>query len=177
MRKSHGPIAVALLLAVACAPTTEVVNSWKDPNAGQVRFTKVLVACACKDAGTRRTVEDALAIFPQLDQLRSRRAGLISGGEQRMLVLARALAARPSVVLADEMSLGLAPLIVLRLLETLRAAADEGVGVLLVEQHARQALAAADRAYVLRRGTLVWEGSAAEARANINELEGAYLGE
>ena len=61
MRKSHGAIAVALLLAVACAPTTEVVNSWADPSAGQVRFTKVLVACPNKDAGTRRTVEDALA--------------------------------------------------------------------------------------------------------------------
>jgi hypothetical protein len=61
MRKSHGAIAVALLLAAACAPTTEVVNSWKDPSAGSVRFTKVLAVCACKDAGTRRTVEDGLA--------------------------------------------------------------------------------------------------------------------
>ncbi|HET7423510.1 MAG TPA: hypothetical protein VFJ92_08110 [Gemmatimonadales bacterium] len=61
MRKSHGPIVVALLLAVACAPTTEVTNSWKDPSAGSVRFTKVLAVCACKDAGTRRTVEDVLA--------------------------------------------------------------------------------------------------------------------
>jgi len=61
MRKSHGPIVIALLLAVACAPTTEVTNSWKDPSAGSVRFTKVLAVCACKDAGTRRTVEDVLA--------------------------------------------------------------------------------------------------------------------
>ena len=61
MRKSHGPMAVALLLAVACAPTTEVVNSWEDPSAGSVRFTKVLAVCACKDPGTRRTVEDGLA--------------------------------------------------------------------------------------------------------------------
>ena len=61
MRKSPGPIGVALLLAVACAPTTEVTNSWKDPSAGSVRFTKVLAVCACKDAGTRRTVEDVLA--------------------------------------------------------------------------------------------------------------------
>ena len=61
MRKSHGPMAVALLLAVACAPTTEVVNSWADPGAGSVRFTKVLAVCACKDPGTRRTVEDGLA--------------------------------------------------------------------------------------------------------------------
>jgi hypothetical protein len=61
MRKSHGPIAVALLLAAACAPTTEVTNSWKDPSAGSVRFTKVLAVCACKDPGTRRTVEDGLA--------------------------------------------------------------------------------------------------------------------
>ena len=60
MRKTHGPMAVVLLLAVACAPTTEVVNSWKDPSAGAVRFTKVLAVCARKDAGTRRTVEDGL---------------------------------------------------------------------------------------------------------------------
>jgi ABC-type branched-subunit amino acid transport system ATPase component len=122
------------------------------------------------------TVDDAFAIFPQLERLRSRKAGLISGGEQRMLVLARALAAHPSVVLADELSLGLAPLIVRRLLDTLRTAADDGAGVLLVEQHARQALQVADRAYVLQRGSLVWQGSASEARSNIDELEGAYLG-
>jgi branched-chain amino acid transport system ATP-binding protein len=123
------------------------------------------------------TTLDALAAFPELEKLVDRKAGLISGGEQRMLCLARALSANPSVLLADEMSLGLAPLIVKRLLQSLRVAADKGAGVLLVEQHAPAALAIADRAYVLRRGSMVWSGSAAQARSNVGELEGAYFGQ
>jgi ABC-type branched-subunit amino acid transport system ATPase component len=118
----------------------------------------------------------AFEIFPELEKLQSRKAGLISGGEQRMLVLGRALAARPDVLIADEMSLGLAPIIVRRLLGVIRDVADAGSGVLLVEQHARQALAVADRAYVLRRGGVVWEGSSDEARAKVGQIEGLYLG-
>jgi branched-chain amino acid transport system ATP-binding protein len=117
----------------------------------------------------------ALELFPELEKLQSRRAGLISGGEQRMLLLGRALAANPALVIADEMSLGLAPLIVQRLLGVVRQVADAGSGVLLVEQHARQALAVADRAYVLRRGTIVWSGSSAEARSKVGQIEGLYL--
>jgi ABC-type branched-subunit amino acid transport system ATPase component len=117
-----------------------------------------------------------LAIFPELKRLWGRKAGLISGGEQRMLTLARALAPNPVALMADEMSLGLAPMIVRRLLSVVRDAADQGTGVLLVEQHARQALAVADRAYVLRRGRVVWEGSATEARSKVGEIEGLYLG-
>jgi ABC-type branched-subunit amino acid transport system ATPase component len=117
----------------------------------------------------------ALEIFPELQKLLSRKAGLISGGEQRMLLLGRALAANPAVLIADEMSLGLAPIIVQRLLSVIRDVADAGSGVLLVEQHARQALAVADRAYVLRRGSVVWEGTSEAARAEVGQIEGLYL--
>jgi len=120
--------------------------------------------------------EDAVAIFPELEALLSRQAGLLSGGEQQMLTLARTLARHSRVVLADELSLGLAPLVVARLLEKIRTVAtDEGVGVLLVEQHVRQALDVVDRVYVLRRGELVLSGAAAEMRGRLEELEDAYL--
>jgi ABC-type branched-subunit amino acid transport system ATPase component len=117
----------------------------------------------------------ALAIFPELEKLLSRKAGLISGGEQRMLLLGRALAADPALLIADEMSLGLAPIVVRRLLGVIRDVADAGSGVLLVEQHARQALAVADRGYVLRRGSVVWEGTSDEARSKVGQIEGLYL--
>jgi branched-chain amino acid transport system ATP-binding protein len=121
--------------------------------------------------------ERALELFPELRPLLRRRAGLLSGGEQRMLSTARALAAEPSALLADELSLGLAPKIVARLMRALREAADRGAGILLVEQHARQALAVADRAYILQRGRVMWTGSADDARRNLRRLEGAYLGQ
>ena len=92
-----------------------------------------------------------------------------------MVVLARALAAEPRLLLVDELSFGLAPLIVRRLLDVLQAATQRGLGVLLVEQHARQALRVADRGYVLRRGRVVTEGTGPELAARIDEIEQAYL--
>ncbi len=120
-------------------------------------------------------VDDALERFPELRPLVKRPAGLLSGGEQQILTLARALAGEPKVVLADELSLGLAPLVVERLMEALREAAAHGVGVLLVEQQVRAALAVADRGYVLRRGTVALGGSAADLREQIVEIEATYL--
>ena len=114
--------------------------------------------------------ERALELFPELRPLLNRRAGLLSGGEQQMLTLARVLAAEPAIVLADELSLGLAPIIVRRLLRSVREAASRGAGVLLVEQHAHTALAACDRAYVLRRGRIEVEGTADEVRERLGEL-------
>jgi branched-chain amino acid transport system ATP-binding protein len=117
----------------------------------------------------------ALELFPELDGLLHRRAGLLSGGEQQILTMARALAGEPKLLLADELSLGLAPLIVQRILRAVREAADRNVGVLLVEQHAVQALRLADRAYVLRRGRVVLEGRAPDLLDRIGDIERSYL--
>jgi branched-chain amino acid transport system ATP-binding protein len=121
-------------------------------------------------------VNGALGVFPELERLLDRKAGLLSGGEQQMLVLARALAARPRLLLVDELSLGLAPLMVTRLLTAIGEAASDGMSVLLVEQHARQALEVADRAYVLLRGAIELEGTGAELLARLPEIERTYLG-
>lgn len=121
------------------------------------------------------SVSDAVELFPELKPLLGRAAGLLSGGEQQILVLARALAGQPKIVLADELSLGLAPLIVDRLLEAIRRAADSGVAILLVEQHVRAALSVADRGYVLRRGKIELDGSATELTQRMSEIESTYL--
>lgn len=122
------------------------------------------------------TPSDALSLFPELEKRLHVRGGLLSGGEQQMLTLARALCRKPDLLLIDEMSLGLAPLIVERLLKAVRqATADGRCGVLLVEQHARKALLYADRVYVMRRGRIVMHLSASEARMQIGDIESAYL--
>lgn len=121
-------------------------------------------------------VDVALELFPELRQRIGIRGGLLSGGEQQMLTLARALSRMPRVLLADELSMGLAPIIVERLLEAVRSAAkDRGTAVLLVEQHVRKALKYADRAYVMRGGQIEIEGTAKELAARIDEIESSYL--
>jgi branched-chain amino acid transport system ATP-binding protein len=118
----------------------------------------------------------ACSLFPELEERMSVPGGLLSGGEQQMLTLARALARKPRILLADELSLGLAPLIVDRLLQAVRdAAQNDGTGVLVVEQHAHKALRYADRAIVMRRGRVELSLSGEEARARITEVEQAYL--
>jgi branched-chain amino acid transport system ATP-binding protein len=122
-----------------------------------------------------RADHTALERFPELVPLLGRKAGLLSGGEQQILTVARALARNPRAVLADELSLGLAPMVVSRLLGAFREAADRGVGVLIVEQHIHQAVAIADKVYVLRQGRIQFAGSAAEARRNLPVIEASYL--
>ncbi len=126
----------------------------------------------------RRSIERALDHCPELGPLLDRRAGLLSGGEQQMLAMARALAGTPQVLLVDEMSMGLAPLIVERLLRMIDVLAHEsGCAVLLVEQHVQQALTVADRGYVLDRGTVSLEGPVATLREQAAALEASYLGD
>ena len=117
----------------------------------------------------------AVAIFPELGDLSNRRGGLLSGGEQQMLTLARALTRPTRLLMADELSLGLAPRTVGRLLHEVRRAADDGMGALLVEQHVHRVLEIADRVYVLRQGTVQFAGSAEDARGRIDEIRGMYL--
>ncbi|WP_322768038.1 ABC transporter ATP-binding protein [Frankia sp. Cr1] len=118
----------------------------------------------------------ALAFFPELEPHLSKRAGLLSGGQQQMLALARILAGRPRVLLADELSLGLAPLVVERLLAAIRNAAQDGAAVLLVEQHVQLALEAADRAYVLADGRIALTDTAATLLTRADDIASAYLG-
>jgi branched-chain amino acid transport system ATP-binding protein len=125
----------------------------------------------------RGDIDLAYQLFPELVPLRKRVAGTLSGGEQQILTFARALSRSPKVLLADELSNGLAPLIVERLSAAIRDAATGGVGVVLVEQHIRTVLALSDRAYVLKRGEVVLEGSARELRGRVDEIVSGYLSE
>jgi ABC-type branched-subunit amino acid transport system ATPase component len=124
----------------------------------------------------RCDIDRALALFPELKPLLKRAAGLCSGGEQQMLALAKGLARGPRCLLADELSLGLAPRVVARLLDAVRAAADtQRLGVVLVEQHVSKALSVADRVQVMRRGRIVLAGRTSDFIDRGDELQALYL--
>jgi ABC-type branched-subunit amino acid transport system ATPase component len=124
----------------------------------------------------RAPAERVFEIAPELRDLKRRRGGLLSGGEQRILSTARALAADPEVLLVDELSLGLAPKVTDHLLALLRSHADQGMAVVLVEQHPRKAVAVADRVLVLRRGRIVLDSSAEEMASRVDDLHDFYFG-
>ena len=121
--------------------------------------------------GAAAVLRDDAVLAPLAD----RRVGLLSGGEQQLLALACALAVRPRVLLVDEMTMGLAPVVVKRLLATVRAAADDGVAVLFVEQHVHAALELAERALVLNRGQVVMQGTSGELSGRLGELHDSYF--
>lgn len=124
----------------------------------------------------RAAVEEQFASFPRLRERQHQMAGTMSGGEQQMLAIARALMSKPKLLLLDEPSLGLAPLIVREIFNVIRSLKERGVTILLVEQMANQALAVSDRAYVLETGLITLQGTGTELRKN-PKVRAAYLGE
>ena len=147
---------------------------------GRALFFGMTVREHLKLAETKGSLrhDQLLELLPELSKCLDRKAGVLSGGEQQMLAVGRALVSAPRLLLVDEMSLGLAPVIVERLLPILRrVAADLGAGVLFVEQHVSLALEVADRAYVLSHGRLVLEGAAKDLRGRRELLRSSYLGD
>jgi branched-chain amino acid transport system ATP-binding protein len=121
------------------------------------------------------TLEDVIALFPRIGERMRQQAGTLSGGEQQMLAIGRALMARPSLLLLDEPSLGIAPRLVVDIFDAIARVADAGTTILLVEQNTRLALRYSQRAYVLRTGEIAMSGSSKELAMN-EEIRAAYLG-
>lgn len=126
-------------------------------------------------AGIERSREQVFDLFPRLKERSGQLASTLSGGEQQMLAIGRALMSQPKLVLLDEPSLGLAPLLVESTFAIIQSIKQQGGTILLVEQNARQALAIADRGYVMETGRIILEGSAADLQVN-SQVEQAYLG-
>jgi len=125
-------------------------------------------------AARQAAIERAIGLFPILGNRSQQRAGSLSGGEQQMLAMARALAVDPALIIADEMSLGLAPLMVDQVFDSLEKARNQGISIVLIEQFVHRALAFADTCVILTRGTVGWRGAAADAG---REVLDQYLGE
>jgi branched-chain amino acid transport system ATP-binding protein len=142
---------------------------------GRTIFADLTVRENLLAVGDDDAVARAVTLFPELEKRLDVRSALCSGGEQQMVVIARALATSPKLLMIDELSLGLAPVVVGRLMRVVRDLADDGIGVLLVEQYAFQALAIGDNAYVLNRGTIAFSGAARELHDNPDRLREAYL--
>lgn len=128
----------------------------------------------------KKEIEESLANvykrFPRLEERKNQMAGTLSGGEQQMLAMGRALMSKPKIILMDEPSMGLSPIMVNEIFDIIRAVSESGTTVLLVEQNAKKALSIADRAYVLETGNIVLEGKAEDLLEN-DSIKKAYLGE
>jgi branched-chain amino acid transport system ATP-binding protein len=180
---SHGAITFAGKSIVG-APVEELVEAGISlvPE-GRAIFPTLTVlenlelgAYAHRDKTTmRETIEDIVQLFPRLGERMKQEAGTLSGGEQQMLAISRALMARPSLLLLDEPSLGIAPKLVQQIFVAIAQIADAGVTILLVEQNTRVALKASRRAYVLRTGEIAKSGPSGELAAD-PEIQAAYLG-
>jgi branched-chain amino acid transport system ATP-binding protein len=133
------------------------------------------LSMAAESGATGSIIDQAVALFPVLGERLGQQAGTLSGGEQQMLALARALVTRPRLLMLDEISMGLAPLITAQLFDTIRASKEAGTAMLLVEQYVDAALDLADYAYVLEKGRIVDMGESADIRAS-EALADAYLG-
>ena len=130
-----------------------------------------------KDKGEiEATLEKVYDRFPRLKERRNQMAGTLSGGEQQMLAMGRALMSKPKILLMDEPSMGLSPIMVNEIFSIIQEVSDSGTTVLLVEQNAKKALAIADRGYVLETGKIVLEGKASDL-LNDDSIKKAYLGE
>lgn len=184
-----GKTTALLTLAGAMRPQQGIVSAFGRPARRSLQHrARTGLALVADDRSVFRTLtvrenlrlgdvnpKHALNIFPALEPLMDRKVRLLSGGEQQMLGLGRALARKPKVLLADELSLGLAPVVVSQLMQALRQAADQGCAVVLVEQQVRLVLNTCDYAHVLQRGENVLSGTSTELLGRISELERAYL--
>jgi branched-chain amino acid transport system ATP-binding protein len=124
----------------------------------------------------RQDIERIYTLFPRLAERKKQSAGTLSGGEQQMVAMGRAMISRPSLLLLDEPSMGLAPIMVERIFELIQTIAKEGVTILLIEQNARLALELGDRGYVMESGQIILEGPAAQLLHD-PKVRAAYLGE
>ncbi len=137
----------------------------------------LLAAIGGSSASAADATSAAFEVFPELVAIADQMAGSLSGGQQQMLAFAQALVSRPDILLIDEMSLGLAPVIVKRLTAVVTQVAAQGIGVLLIEQYATLALSVASNAYVMHRGAISFAGPAAELAERPEELHAAYFGD
>ncbi len=180
---SHGTITYAGEMVSGLGPEELVSRGVSLVPEGRAIFPNLTVrenlevgAYLHKDAKTmRETIEDVTALFPRLGERMKQEGGTLSGGEQQMLAIGRAMMARPELLLLDEPSLGIAPKLVQQIFAAIRRIAEAGVTILLVEQNTRLALQVSHRAYVLRTGEIALSGSSAELAAN-QEVQAAYLG-
>ena len=178
---------IALIGANGAGKTTTLhtITGLISPKKGSVVFegkdiTKVPAHKIAYTRSDKNEIEESLANvykrFPRLEERKNQMAGTLSGGEQQMLAMGRALMSRPKIILMDEPSMGLSPILVNEIFDIIRSVSESGTTVLLVEQNAKKALAIADRAYVLETGRITMSGNAKDLLED-DSIKKAYLGE